>query len=285
MPRKAREQSRTNIYHVMIRGINRQIIFEDNEDMYVFMTALKRCKELSDFKLYAFCLMPNHVHLLMKTNQEPLEIIFKRLGSKYAGWYNLKYERVGHLFQDRFRSEKVETEAYFRTVLRYIIQNPMKAHMEEKPGTYKWSSYLAYEKGAGMLTDTQYAIDLFGQRDALIDFLCESNEEKVMDEEDFAPRLSDLRAKEIMEKITHCSSVPEFQRLEKDIQREYILDMYDNGMPFRQISRLTGKDRKTIAKTVQQKSAADELNLKENEFPDLENSLALRESDMFEVIW
>ena len=106
-----------------------------------------------------------------------------------------------------------------------------------------------------------------------------------MDEEDFAPRLSDLRAKEIMEQITKCSSVPEFQRLEKDIQREYIRDMYGNGLPFRQISRLTGKDRKTIAKIVQQKSAAEELNLKEYEYLNLDNSLTLRESDMFEVIW
>lgn len=285
MPRKARELSRTNIYHVMIRGINRQTIFEDNEDMYVFMTELKRCKDLSDFKLYAFCLMPNHVHLLMETGEEPLEIIFKRLGSRYAGWYNLKYERVGHLFQDRFRSEKIETDAYFMTALRYIIQNPMKAHLEQKPGIYKWSSYLAYEKGSGTLTDTQYAIDLFGQRDTLIEFLCESNEEKIMDEEDFAPRISDLRAKEIMKQITDCSSVPEFQKLETAIQKEYIRDMYDHGLPFRQLSRLTGKDRKTIAKIVQQKSATDELNLKEYEFPDLESSLKLHESDLFEVIW
>ena len=283
MPRKSREQSRTNIYHVMIRGINRQTIFEDNEDMYVFMTELKRCKEVSDFKLYAFCLMPNHVHFLMETNQEPMEIIFKRLGSKYAGWYNRKYERVGHLFQDRFRSEKVETEAYFRTALRYIIQNPMKAHLEEKPGTYKWSSYLAYEKGVGTLTDTEYALDLFGQREALIDFLCESNEEKIMDEEDFVPRISDPRAKEIMEKITQCSSVPEFQRLEKNIQKEYIRDMYDHGLPIRQISRLTGKDRKTIAKTVHQNLDV-ELYLKEYEFPDLENSSVLHESDLLDVI-
>ena len=162
MATKQRAQSSTGFYHVFHRGVNQFDIFEDDEDMYVFMTVLKSCKERSDFKLHAFCLMPNHVHLLMETNQEPLEIIFKRLGSKYAGWYNLKYERVGHLFQDRFRSEKVETEAYFRTVLRYSIQNPMKAHMEDKPGTYKWSSYLADEKGAGTLADTQYAIDLFG---------------------------------------------------------------------------------------------------------------------------
>ena len=285
MPRRAREQSRTNIYHVMIRGINRQTIFEDNEDMYVFMTELKRCKEVSDFKLHAFCLMPNHVHFLMETNQEPMEIIFKRLGSKYAGWYNRKYERVGHLFQDRFRSEKVETEAYFRTALRYIIQNPMKAHLEEKPGTYKWSSYLAYEKGIGTLTDTEYALDLFGQREALINFLCRPNKEKIMDEEDFIPRISDPRAKEIMEQIAHCSTVPDFQKLERDLQKEYILDMYNHGLPIRQISRLTGRNRKTIDKIVRKKPDAEKLKPKEYEFPDPENSPVLRESDSPDVVW
>ena len=129
MPRKARELSRTNIYHVMLRGINRQTIFEDNEDMNCFLTEVRRCKDISDFKLYAFCLMSNHVHLLLETDQEPLDMIFRRLGSRYAGWYNRKYGRVGHLFQDRYRSEKVETEQYFLTALRYILQNPMKAMM------------------------------------------------------------------------------------------------------------------------------------------------------------
>lgn len=248
MPRRARELSRTNIYHVMIRGINRQTIFEDNEDMYVFMTDLKRCKDLSDFKLHAFCLMPNHVHLLMEIGEVPMETIFKRLGSKYVGWYNRKYERVGHLFQDRFRSEKVETEAYFRTALRYILQNPMKAHLEQKPGTYKWSSYLAYAKGVGTLTDTEYAVELFGSRETLVEFLGESNEEKIMDEEDFIPKISDLHAKKIMERITHCASVSDFQKLNPDLQKEYIKDLYANGMPVRQISRLTGRTRKSIDK-------------------------------------
>ena len=134
MARQARKLSRTNIYHVMLRGINRQTIFEDNEDMNYFLSEVKRCKDISDFRLYAFCLMSNHVHLLLETN---LDMIFRRLGSRYAGWYNRKYGRVGHLFQDRYRSENVETEQYFMTVLRYILQNPMKAGMEKQPGSYR----------------------------------------------------------------------------------------------------------------------------------------------------
>ena len=144
MPRKARKESRTDIYHVMLRGINQQIIFEDEEDFQMFLSTLKECKRISGFDLYAYCLMTNHVHLLLKVGKEPLAMIFRRLGSRYVYWYNRKYQRTGHLFQDRYRSEPIENEAYFLTALRYIIQNPMKAGMEESPGTYPWSSYSDY---------------------------------------------------------------------------------------------------------------------------------------------
>ena len=248
MPRKAREQSRTNIYHVMLRGINRQTIFEEEQDMNMFMTQLKRCKDISDFKLYAFCLMPNHVHLLMETGEEPLERIFKRLGGSYAIWYNRKYERVGHLFQDRFKSEKVENEPYFTTVFRYIMQNPMKAGLESRPGTYKWSSFRAYERGAGTLTDTDYALTIFGRRETMIDFLCEENKDKAMDEDDTGPYLSDLEAKKFMEELIHVSTIADFQKLREEEQRENIRRMYEKGLPARQISRLTGRNRKTVTR-------------------------------------
>ena len=75
MPRSARKISGTNIYHVMLRGINRQDIFEEEEDFLRFLAVLKECKEISGFELYAYCLMTNHVHLLIKTGKEPLDLI------------------------------------------------------------------------------------------------------------------------------------------------------------------------------------------------------------------
>ena len=215
MPREARKKSETNIYHVILRGINRQVIFEDDGDRHYFMSLMKYCKELSDFKLYAFCLMGNHVHLLLETGKEPLGLIFKRIGSRYVAWYNRKYQRTGHLFQDRFRSEAVEDGQYFMTVLRYILQNPMKAGMENCPGSWRWSSYLAYEKGNGSITDTEYAIGLFEGRDQLLNYVKLGNEDAVMDEERFDWRLRDERAKEIVERVSGCATVAEFQGLEK----------------------------------------------------------------------
>ena len=110
-----------------MRGINRQNIFEEEDDYERFLDILKACKSKSDCKLYAYCLMGNHFHLLLKVEKEDLEMIIKRLAGSYVYWYNLKYRRCGHLFQDRFISEAVETDPYLLTVIRYIHHNPVKA--------------------------------------------------------------------------------------------------------------------------------------------------------------
>jgi REP element-mobilizing transposase RayT len=234
----------------MLRGINRQVICEEDADRWVFMMALKECKDVSGFKLHAFCLMPNHVHLLIEPAGEPLELIFKRLGAKYVGWFNRKYDRAGHLFQDRFRSENVEDNLYFMTVLRYILQNPMKAGMESQPGSYPWSSYLAYKKGIGSITDTQYAIDLFGSQEALIDYVLLGNEDTVMDEDQFDWRMKIEKAKEIMEQVSGCATVSDFQRLDRQIQKEYAVKIYLAGVSAYQIAKMTGMSKSTVERTV-----------------------------------
>ena len=127
MPRKAREKSESGIYHVMLRGINQQQIFEDEEDYNTFIKILEEVQQKSKFELFAYCLMGNHVHLMIKEGEENIETIFKRIGGKYVYYYNTKYERAGHLFQDRFKSEPIDTDSYFMVVLRYIHQNPIKA--------------------------------------------------------------------------------------------------------------------------------------------------------------
>lgn len=250
MPRTARKLSSTNIYHVMLRGINRQNIFEEDEDRLYFMNTLARCKKISEFRLYAFVLMSNHIHLLIEPVKEPLDLIFRRIGTRYAVWYNHKYQRVGHLFQDRFRSENVETDLYFMTVLRYILQNPMKAGLETNPGTYRWSSYLAYVNGKGTVTDTQFAVDLSGGREELARFLAQDNEDEVMDESSFDRRLKSDLAKEKMAQITQCSSASDFQQLDSSLKKEYVRKMHLEGMSFGQIARLTGTPKATVYRTV-----------------------------------
>ena len=140
MARRAREISGTGIYHVMMRGINRQNIFEDDEDFTRFVELLFQmvCPVDDNGKplpprciFYAYCLMTNHVHLLIREVTESLSSVIKRIGVSYAQYYNKKYQHFGHLFQDRFRSEPVNDNAYFFTLLQYIHQNP--AHRGTDP--------------------------------------------------------------------------------------------------------------------------------------------------------
>lgn len=93
MPR-SRAKSRTGIYHVILRGVNRQTILEDEEDATKFMQTLEEYQKKSQFKLYAYCLMGNHVHLLVKEEKEDLGVTMRRIGASYVYWYNWKYERL-----------------------------------------------------------------------------------------------------------------------------------------------------------------------------------------------
>ena len=142
MARQARQKSEAGIYHIILRGSNRQILFEDEEDFSKFKSLLSFYKKRCGFALYGYCLMDNHIHLLMKEAENPavlfingkeiefgpgesLETIFKRIGVSYVGYFNRKYKRTGHLFQDRFKSEPIDTDAYLLMALRYIHRNPV----------------------------------------------------------------------------------------------------------------------------------------------------------------
>ena len=162
MPRVARIKSKSNIYHIMIRGINQQDIFTDDEDDEKFLVILDHYRQKIELEIYAYCLMGNHVHLLLKEGKEPLSNTIKRIGASYVYYYNWQYDRKGHLFQDRYKSEPVEDDAYFLTVLRYIHQNPLKAGLTNNIASYLWSSYKEYIHKQKMVK-VDFALSLFDQ--------------------------------------------------------------------------------------------------------------------------
>ena len=98
MARRARQRAESGIYHVMLRGVNRDAIFLEDADRERFLRALTLTREASGCRVLAYCLMTNHVHLVLRTGDEPLGAAVKRLCVRYAGWFNHKYGRVGHLF-------------------------------------------------------------------------------------------------------------------------------------------------------------------------------------------
>jgi len=143
MPRIGRIRSQTGIYHVVLKGTDDRNIFLENEDRDKFIRQLLKAREKGNFSLLAYCLMDNHVHLLIEENEEIGKSI-QRMAVGYVQWHNQKYGRKGHLFQNRFASEAVETDRYLLAVFRYIHQNPVKAGMVHMPSEYSWSSYQDY---------------------------------------------------------------------------------------------------------------------------------------------
>lgn len=143
MPRKARKQSNSGIYHVVIRGIDKRNIFLDDADRRFFLNCLMTMKIKCDFHLYAYCLMDNHVHLIIKES-ERISVTIKRISISYAYMHNQKYGRTGHLFENRFKSHCIEDNAYLLNAIRYVHQNPVRAGIVTLIANYKWSSYRAY---------------------------------------------------------------------------------------------------------------------------------------------
>ena len=238
MPRNKRELSQSGIYHVMIRGINQQQIFHEAEDCKKFLSVLKSCKEKSKFKLFAYCFMGNHLHLLLQETEEPIGLIMKRIGSKYVFWYNNKYQRTGHLFQDRFKSEAVEDDEYFLSVLRYIHNNPVKAGLVKQVQDYCFSSYNAYMKNDTII-DTAFLWSII-QPKQFDELHHKANYYEHIDVDEQKSKLFDAQAQEIIKKYTGCTNVEEYQKLDYPIQLEKIAFLKKEGLSIRQISRLTG---------------------------------------------
>ena len=228
----------------MLRGINKQSIFEDDEDKNKYLQTLDECKRLSNFKVYAYCFMDNHIHLLLKIEKEDLNQIFKRIGARYVYWYNWKYKRSGHLFQDRFKSEVVEDESYFLTVLRYILQNPKKAGLCKNLEDYKWSSYSDYIEAKG-ITDTEFALGILSvDKDKQIDefnkYVNEENEDKCLDIEEIKKRITDEELRDIIYQKFQIK--PMMIQNEPRDKMESILKIIleIDGVSTRQLSRVTG---------------------------------------------
>jgi REP element-mobilizing transposase RayT len=238
MPRTARKKSASGIYHIILRGINKQTIFSDEEDNDEFIRIISECKRLSGFDLYAYCLMGNHVHLLIKEKSEAIEQIMKRIGTRYVTRYNRKYQRCGHLFQDRFKSEAVEDDSYFLTVLRYIHQNPQKAGLCKEPDLYPWSSYRDYTRKNG-ITDIDFALDLIGESQ-FVKFMNEQSNDKVLDYDEEKKRLTDMQLCDNIEHDYKIKAVM-IQNEPKDKMIKMLKQILKyNGVSTRQLSRVTG---------------------------------------------
>lgn len=249
MPRYARDKSRSGIYHIIMRGINRQNIFEDDEDKIKFLDTLDRYKSVSNYHIYAYCLMNNHIHILLKEDTESISNAIKRISSSYVLWYNNKYERCGHLFQERFKSEPVDTEDYFLIALRYIHQNPLKAKLSKGLTDYKWSSYREYIDKP-KIVNVDFPLELFSRNretaiDLFVKYMKEDNDDECLDYVELI-RLTDSEVKNHFLKLG-ISNMSELQQLDKNERNEILGKIKSiEGISIRQLSRITGISKSVI---------------------------------------
>jgi putative transposase len=145
------------LWHITARGNNRCAIFHDDEDRIHFLSLLEEVVGLCNWRLHAWTLMDNHFHLLVETPETTLSKGMHRLNQNHAQRFNWRHERSGHLFGERFKSKLIERESYLLQCARYVVLNPVRAGMVERPEDYEWSSYRAmagYEEAPAWLTTT-----------------------------------------------------------------------------------------------------------------------------------
>lgn len=145
MPRTFRKMSEYNLYHIVLKGNNSQQIFYDDYDYRIFLNILKDTCDKYKVSIIAYCLMNNHVHLMLKDNENNIATMFKAFGASFVYRYNKKYDRTGGIFNGRYYSKAVNDNEYFSALLKYIHYNPVKAGICEDIDKYKWSSYNSYK--------------------------------------------------------------------------------------------------------------------------------------------
>lgn len=130
------------IHHVTSRGNGQAAIFLDDEDRNAFLTVLSGCIDRFGWVCHAYCLMDNHYHLILETPIANLSTGMRQLNGVYTQRFNRRHDRVGHVFQGRFKAILVERNSYFLELCRYVVLNPVRAKMVQDVAQYAWSSYL-----------------------------------------------------------------------------------------------------------------------------------------------
>jgi len=144
MARPLRVEYAGAFYHVINRGNAGEDLFKDRADREKFLEYIEKAVDRFSIRIHTYCLMTNHYHVLVETPHPNLSKAIQWINVSYATYFNRKHQRMGHLFQGRFKSILVEADHYLQQLSRYIHLNPVRAKMVESPGEFRWSSYPAF---------------------------------------------------------------------------------------------------------------------------------------------
>ena len=244
MSRLARTISESGVYHILFRGVNQQNLFEEKADFNKLKETIATVKQDLGFEIYAYCFMSNHVHIVLKERSfGDISLIMKRILTKYARWYNIKYGRSGALIANRYKSVPVEIDEYFLHLIRYVHQNPIRAGIVDKVESYHYSSFLEYVSKSN-LTDTEFLLQMMSVEE-FVDYHQEieqmnfrvTDSKKKTDEDVFVFLKKNYG-------IDNPKSISKFSKVDRD----KILVSLKKEFPIRQLQRITGISRGVITK-------------------------------------
>lgn len=194
MPRRPRRYSSTGYYHITNRGVGKTRVFNESCDHAFFLECLRLAQKICSFKVLAYCVMTTHFHIVIKCDGPVPPSLFQSVGARFSAYYHKRHKCAGQIFQGRFRSEAIETEAHLLSAIRYVWRNPVKARLCARLTDYPWSSY-NYLGKPDELVDNELLCS-FMSADEWRDFAQQEAGDRHL--EPFPRRLSDEAAREII---------------------------------------------------------------------------------------
>ena len=253
MPRLARNDIETAYHHIMVQGIAREHIFEDNQGKERYLRRISDLLKENKIEVLAYCIMSNHAHFLVYIdNIQALSDSMRKANTAYAVYYNKKKKRVGYVFRDRYRSEPVKDERHLLSCIVYIHNNPIAAGMCEERCQYKWSSWHEYMNeskivaGAEKILKGLSAVDIKRAREEFDNLHIKEYEEKWLENYDYA--LEDVE--ELLNKYIFLKG-KDIEEIKKD--KEMMIDLvkhlqYNTGISLRAAAQLLAINRETLRK-------------------------------------
>ncbi|HMA82537.1 MAG TPA: transposase [Candidatus Binatia bacterium] len=174
MARRPRVFGAGLLYHVIVRGNQRRKTFRHDDDYKAYLDRLEKYRTRSQVRIYAYCLMPNHVHLLVETGSTPLAKLMQGLQQSYTQYFNRRYRKVGHLFQGRYKAIICDRDKYLLALVRYIHLNGVRAKLATRPERYRYSGHNSYlRSGTDKIIEATPVLELIGGKKAYERFVLE----------------------------------------------------------------------------------------------------------------
>jgi putative transposase len=253
MARRPRLLASGVLYHVIVRGNHRQKTFLNESDYQAYLERLGRYRKRLAVTVYAYCLMPNHVHLLVETGSQPLSRFMQGLQQSYTQYFNRQHHKVGHLFQGRYKAIVCDKDEYLLGLVRYIHLNPIRANMVQKLDAYPYSGHRHYVEGrVSEVLEPGRVLDLLGGRAGYRRFVLEGlkeghredyyqvEDQRFLGAEEFAQKLKrKVNEEEIFRRKKQLSVV--FRSAARAVEVEpQVLEGADRGWEVSQSRALVG---------------------------------------------